>query len=159
MIGIYQIYNIKNGKRYIGSSIDVERRWKAHVAELQGSRHPNEHLQRSWIKYGSKAFELGNLLICIPEDMLIYEQWFLDNWKPEYNMCLVVGSRLGREHTKETKEKLSKAHIGKKHTEETKAKMSKAKQGNTIWIGRKHTAESKKKMSESAKRRWQRAPL
>lgn len=30
MAGVYQIYNTKTNKRYIGSSIDIDRRLKEH---------------------------------------------------------------------------------------------------------------------------------
>lgn len=35
MAGVYQIYNTETGKRYIGSSIDVERRLKEHKRNLK----------------------------------------------------------------------------------------------------------------------------
>lgn len=35
MSGIYQIYNPINNKRYIGSSINVERRLKEHLRNLE----------------------------------------------------------------------------------------------------------------------------
>lgn len=45
MSGIYQIYNPINNKRYIGSSINVERRLKEHLRNLEKNRHSNNHLQ------------------------------------------------------------------------------------------------------------------
>lgn len=44
MSGIYQIYNPINNKRYIGSSINVERRLKEHLRNLEKNRHSNNHL-------------------------------------------------------------------------------------------------------------------
>ena len=38
MSGIYQIYNPINNKRYIGSSINVERRLKEHLRNLEKNR-------------------------------------------------------------------------------------------------------------------------
>lgn len=43
MSGIYQIYNPINNKRYIGSSINVERRLKEHLRNLEKNRHCNDH--------------------------------------------------------------------------------------------------------------------
>lgn len=34
MIGIYKIENTVNGKVYIGQSVDIKKRWKAHRSEL-----------------------------------------------------------------------------------------------------------------------------
>lgn len=73
--------------------------------------------------------------------------------------------RLGKKHTKETREKISKANKGKKknypvwnkgkkglykHTEEIRKKISKARMGmRSGMLGKKHSEETKKKMSES----------
>lgn len=38
MSGVYQIYNPINNKRYIGSSINVERRLKEHLRNLKKTR-------------------------------------------------------------------------------------------------------------------------
>lgn len=45
MSGVYQIYNPINNKRYIGSSINVERRLKEHLRNLKKNTHCNVHLQ------------------------------------------------------------------------------------------------------------------
>lgn len=41
MSGVYQIYNPINNKRYIGSSINVERRLKEHLRNLRMSYNFN----------------------------------------------------------------------------------------------------------------------
>lgn len=51
MAGVYQIFNTETNKRYIGSSIDVERRLKEHKRNLKAHRHSNQHLQNAWNKY------------------------------------------------------------------------------------------------------------
>lgn len=51
MSGVYQIYNTETNKRYIGSSIDVQRRLKEHLRNLKANRHCNQHLQNAWNKY------------------------------------------------------------------------------------------------------------
>lgn len=40
MAGVYQIYNKETNKRYIGSSINIERRLKEHKRNLKANRHP-----------------------------------------------------------------------------------------------------------------------
>ena len=52
--GIYSIRNKINGKKYIGSSVDIYRRWGVHLRNLVRHRHPNEHLQRAWDQYEKK---------------------------------------------------------------------------------------------------------
>ena len=130
--GVYQIRNIINGKRYIGSAVDIKNRWGRHRRMLRGEYHPNVHLQRAWNKYGEGVFRFDDILECGPELCVPYEQWLLDHWKPEYNMCPTAGSRLGRKHTDVAKARMSKAHTGKvghKHTNEAKARMGLAKRG------------------------------
>ena len=58
--GIYMIRNTVTGKRYIGSSRNIETRWEAHRNQLNGSwtlRHPNGALRDDWAQYGEAAFE------------------------------------------------------------------------------------------------------
>jgi len=60
----------------------------------------------------------------------------------------IVFDRTGIPHTKETKEKISKAHTGKKLSDETKEKIK------NINIGNKHTDDAKKKVSDSLKEQY-----
>ena len=48
MIGIYAIRNTKNGKMYIGESIDIEQRWKVHQEDLDNGTHHSYKLQNEW---------------------------------------------------------------------------------------------------------------
>ena len=59
--GIYIIKNTKNGKVYIGSSIDTTRRWEGHKDQLCAGKHGNHQLQYDWGTYGSAAFTFGLL--------------------------------------------------------------------------------------------------
>lgn len=45
---IYMIENKKNGKRYIGMTIDFERRKKSHYYDLRKNRHVNSKLQKDF---------------------------------------------------------------------------------------------------------------
>lgn len=42
--GIYEICNTVNGKRYIGSSVRIKERWRAHRSALDGGKHENQKL-------------------------------------------------------------------------------------------------------------------
>ena len=55
-IGIYKIKNIKNDKVYIGSAINIYRRFVTHKHLLRNNKHFNTHLQSSWNKYNSDNF-------------------------------------------------------------------------------------------------------
>lgn len=46
------IVNTNNGKRYIGSSLNIRKRLWEHRANLRHNKHCNPHLQASWNRYG-----------------------------------------------------------------------------------------------------------
>lgn len=58
MIGIYMIENQVNHKRYIGKTIDFNRRVYLHLHYLRSGLHKNSHLQNSWNKHGSENFRI-----------------------------------------------------------------------------------------------------
>jgi len=78
--GIYYIENTKNNKVYIGSSIHCEYRFKQHKKELNHQYHANDHLQKSFKKYGIENFEFNILEEC-PENLLIKNE---DKWMNEF---------------------------------------------------------------------------
>lgn len=55
-VGLYKITNTVNGKYYIGSSNDIDKRWFNHKSTLKRGKHRNCHLQASFNKYGADAF-------------------------------------------------------------------------------------------------------
>ena len=65
----------------------------------------------------------------------------------------------GKQHSAETRKKMSEAHkgennywFGKHHSEEAKKKNSEAHKGeNNYWFGKHHSAEARKKISEANK--------
>lgn len=126
---IYEIVNLTNGKRYIGSSVNLKVRWKKHLRDLCNNRHHSFLLQRAWNKYGSNIFQF-NILSCVINcsNMVEAEQEYLD-LKSEYNISLVAGSpRLGMKSSSKHCANMSKAltgrkspNAGKKFTDEHKA--------------------------------------
>jgi len=50
MCGIYGFRNSINGKWYIGQSVNIKERIRAHKAALNSSYHNNEHFLRAWKK-------------------------------------------------------------------------------------------------------------
>ena len=158
--GIYCIENLKNGKKYIGQSVDLEKRKHEHFSSLKGNHHCNILLQNAYNKYGKKNFKFRILLYCKPSKLTKYEQIFVDYYIPEtlYNICTeCVGSRFGVILSEETKRKISEANSGKNspmygkhHSEEAKRKMSKAKHGkNSLMYGKHLSEKTKRKISEA----------
>jgi len=129
--GVYQIRNTTNEKIYIGSSAGrdgLPRRWIDHRKELRGSYHKNQYLQNAWNKYGEDTFIFEILLICDPEDCLMYEQIALDHYRPEYNISPTAGNTLGCKMSDKTKALMSKQRKGVLKTPETRKRMALAQQ-------------------------------
>lgn len=77
-IGIYQIKNKKNGKVYIGSSIELSKRLYHHRCVLNNNTHKNNHLQNAWNKYGEESFEFTIIEYCDKNDCSIREQYWME---------------------------------------------------------------------------------
>ena len=150
--GIYRIINSSNGKCYVGSSIDINRRRLEHFSALSHNRHVNNHLQNAYNKYGKDSFifeVIENLEITdnIKEDLLEREQFWIDNLRPEYNILLVAGSNLGYHHTEETKQKISNSTKGVKKSESHAKHIREGQKGRVL------SEEHKAKLSQAAKHR------
>lgn len=99
--GIYEIVNTVNGKRYIGSSVNLRKRRGEHWRDLRLGKHHSSKLQRAWNKYGEASFKFLPILTCAKSMLLFYEQQLLDKVKPEYNILPRAGSSLGSKRTPE----------------------------------------------------------
>lgn len=128
--GIYEIRNVESGKFYVGSAVNLRKRWNRHLFLLERGRHDNIHLQRAWDIDGAESFTLS-VLEYVPNaaDLIQREQhWFalLGAMTNGYNLAPVAGSRLGAKHSDETKRRISEACKGRKATDETRERMSAA---------------------------------
>lgn len=70
-MGIYQILNKNNGKRYIGSSNNIKLRFYHHKNLLRKNAHHSKHLQASWDKNGEFVFDFNIVEKVDKEDDLI----------------------------------------------------------------------------------------
>lgn len=141
--GIYKITNVKNGKFYIGSAKDIERRWWEHKNDLKKKKHINTKLQNAWDFYGEPNFEFIILEVVNESDLFNREQFYLDVFKPYIkdigyninpkasggdnftfnpnkteilkNMTIAnnVGHMHGKKHSDETKEKQKERAVGR----------------------------------------------
>jgi len=127
--GIYKIENLVNGKIYIGSSIDIQKRWRDHKNTLNRNTHHNGRLQNAWNKYGADCFRFTIIEICFNFVLLSREQYYMDTLKPFYNISLTAGNCLGVKHTAETRAKVSIAGKGRVFSDEHKKNLSLAMKG------------------------------
>lgn len=89
--GIYKITCVITNKFYIGSSYDIENRFKSHVYALTKQIHCNKYLQRAWNKYGKENFKY-EIIEITKDNLLEVEQKWLDDTRCfdaniGYNLC------------------------------------------------------------------------
>lgn len=156
--GVYCWTHLESGKKYVGSSVDLYRRFMQYYNIKYITRGAKSSLIcKALLKYGYSSFKLEILEYCNPSEVIAREQYYIDLLKPEYNILKVAGSLFGYKHSPEslekmreialnrsdeTKAKLREAALGKtyKHTEETKIKLRDA------ILGKKHSEETKAKL-------------
>ena len=154
--GIYQIRNKVNGKLYIGSTCNFKKRKSEHFNVgkcLKKGNHHNRYLQRSFNKYGENSFVFEIIFLCSIENLLYYEQKFLDFYvvKNMYNIAPTAGNSLGVKHSKKTKENMRKANLGRKHSEEAKRKMGESQNKKIILYHDNNYIDTFKSMQECSK--------
>lgn len=158
---VYKITNMKNGKLYIGSSVNCRRRINDHISALKNQRHSNSYLQRSWNKYGENmfVFELVEKVLDSEELRETEQKWmdYYESFKSEfgYNINPNASSSLGRPCSEETKRKISEANKGRvgelshmwgtERSPETKRKIGEKHKGKVL------SKETRMKMSDSKK--------
>ncbi len=108
--GIYKIVNLIDGKMYIGSAVNLSKRWSEHQWKLSTNISPHLHLQNAWNKYGEDIFKFEVLEFIEDWTTLIEREqhWidFYDAVNNGYNLCSVAGSSLGIKQSKETIQKV-----------------------------------------------------
>lgn len=158
--GVYKITNSLNQKFYIGSAVDIRKRWNLHLMFLRRGKHHSRHLQRAFIKYGECVFTIEVLEQTERKRaaLLECEQFYLDTLQPfrsaGYNICRKAGSALGVKRTADAREKNRLRMLGnipwnkgKKRppfSEEWKRKLGAKSGKDNHFFGKKHTDATKK---------------
>lgn len=104
--GVYKISNNIDNRIYIGSTQCFKRRFTEHLKSLADNTHNNPHLQKFVNKYGIDSIKFEILEIIDLEDLLIKEQYYLDNFinfNRDFNICKIAGTppNYNRQFTKE----------------------------------------------------------
>lgn len=76
MRGIYKISCDQEDKVYIGSSTDIDRRWREHHRMLNAETHHCAALQLAWDAYGDESFSFETVELC--DNIVLAEQYWLD---------------------------------------------------------------------------------
>jgi len=102
--------NLVNNNRYIGSSVDLKRRFQEYFNINRLLLNPSMLINRALLKNGYSQFSLTILEYCEVEELTNREKHYFNLLKPEYNILKEPGS--------------PSRGSGWKHPEVTKAKMS-----------------------------------
>jgi group I intron endonuclease len=144
MRGVYTITNISTGKVYVGSAVNVRRRWETHRRELRRGAHPNRYLQSSWNAHGEPEFSFV-LVESVEEstDLVSREQWWLDVLQSAdrahgYNISPTAYSILGYRFSDEQRANVSRGLAGLEKSPEHRA---------NLWASREATAEFREQMA------------
>lgn len=144
--GCYNIINKTTGKVYVGISIHIKERWSIHRQYLRKNKHPNNHLQNAWNKYGENDFEF-NMLEVIDFD---YNNKDINYRKAISEKLDKLEKKYFTKYNSTEREygyNLNEAGLHGVASEETKKKLSEMRQGeNNSFYGKKHSKDSKKLM-------------
>lgn len=147
MTGVYAILNKKNGNQYIGSAVNIGKRWHAHRCTLRKGKHKNRQLQAAWNIDGEGSFDFRIITLCSEGELLVWEQQAMETQDCSYNIAPTAGTTAGVKNTPETiakmkaakanvsdstREKIRQSMLGHVTSEETKRKISEATKGRKL---------------------------
>jgi group I intron endonuclease len=165
--GIYMIANKITRDMYIGQSKDISNRFRNYFNLSYLKSKDSLIISRALINYGYNNFSVTILEYCDKSNLLVREQYYLDKFKPQYNILKIARSSLNTKHTEDTKTKISKSLkgvyvkeksslFGSLHTEGTKKLMSLKKQReNNPLFGKSHKESTIELMRQKALNRKQ----
>lgn len=90
-MGVFRILNTRNGKSFVGSSVNLGAIFNRHRVQLRTSSHRNTLLAADWSRFGEQAFEFEVLETLDPldapdydpaEDLAFLEQHWLEQLQP-----------------------------------------------------------------------------
>jgi group I intron endonuclease len=162
--GVYRIVDTKSGRFYIGSSVNIAKRWVYHLYRFGKGTHPNPTMQAIW-NADPQRLQVDVIELCEPEkdEILRREQFHLDAAgvganRECLNVLAIAGSHLGRKRSEETRAALSRAMQGRVITPETRQKMRAAKLGKTLTAEHRQNLSKARKGMKCAKRPWKPRP-
>lgn len=142
---IYFIKNKINKRVYVGSAINWQRRKIEHKKLLKNNKHPNRFLQndfnRSKMSFEQTfSFEIKEIVLNV-QDLLMREQYYLDLYYDNQNMCYNLASK-------------AYSVLGVKWPEYSRKTHSSRRKGNgnPMW-GKAHNKKTRQKMAEKQQKK------
>lgn len=72
--GIYLLWNPKTNQEYVGSSVNMRRRVRWHLAQLKAGTHGSEKLQKAYSKAGAEGFQAVVVCVCEASELAMRER-------------------------------------------------------------------------------------
>lgn len=149
--GIYAIRNIRSGRVYVGSAVNIRRRFNQHRHMLRRGNHHSRRLQGSWDKHGEDCFVFEIIEFCDAGVLATREQFWIDelastssdrgmNIRPDATsnagvkrspeFCAAISARQkGRNRPDDEKRRISEGLKGRPVSPETRQKLADGRRG------------------------------
>lgn len=155
--GIYKIVNTVNGKCYVGSAKDFDKRWNRHISDLKKNKHSSIKLQRSFNKHGIDNFKFEVIEYVEYDKNIIVsrEDYWISKLNSKHNGYNIADASFGDVLTthpdrdniiNRIRGSLNK-NMSNMTPEERKDKWGRSGCDNGMF-GKNHTNDAKKKMSD-----------
>lgn len=102
-------------------------------------------MQNHFNKHGD-VFEFYILKICSKNNLIKWEQHYIDTLNPEFNICKTAGSSLGRKHDAKAKLKIRNAKLNKRMKPRSAGHTANLVKSRKGWS---HSEDAKLKMSKN----------
>jgi len=164
LAGIYMWTHLESGKRYVGSSTDLSRRFRRYYSISHLTRYNSMLINKALLKYGYSNFSLtiiehlnvANLSNTECKNLILErEQFYLNLIQPECNILKFAGSSQGYNHTEKSLIKISNANKGSLNSMfgkigENHPMFGKIGENNPMY-GKVHNEETRNKISIAIK--------
>ena len=148
--GIYKITNKVNDKVYIGQSVDIYKRWDAHIntSNDKNKKEYNYPLYSAFRKYGIENFDFEILEVCDKETLDDLEIKYIK----EYNSCTLDKNGYGYNQNHGGKNGYHENKITEEKEKIRIKKLKKSMKGeNNPMFGKHHSDEVRKIISDFRK--------
>jgi group I intron endonuclease len=135
-VGIYIVEHVASGRRYVGKSVNVEKRVREHFFPSQVARS-SSYLHSAIAKYGREAFVWRLLEECASAeeagDREVHWIEALGTRAPGgFNLTAGGEGVPGRVLSEETKEKIRRSNLGQKRSAETRENVRRSRIGKKL---------------------------
>lgn len=152
--GIYEIINLKNNKRYIGSSRNIKHRWNCHKSELRKNEHENNHLQNAWNLYKEDCFKFQIIKEIEDNEKLLLDEERKEIAKYDWDTELYNENKLIGKPPTLRGENHPKAILNEKQVKELREKYHSNKDISMVDLGEEYKVTPRTIQAVIANRSW-----